>query len=297
MPSEDAQEVADILEAVTGSVPNLLRSVLDQLYSPEAGRRMGQAIGAFYQELTGAGLPADRTLELAENYASPFGIVRSLLGEAGGQKMASAVRRERTTTDGRPKAAGPAPLEAWFNNAGTSDDGDPGAADLDGVGWSLSAQALGQAGIRPGEEVSADGLTFRWPSAGPGRPNNVEVQGQTVQLAGRPGARRLGFLGLATHGPSAGVASLRYADGRTQAIALSFPDWTPGGGGAPLPAGTHVAARMARRNGRGAEQTQVETMVFATSVALEPGQTVESVTLPERLDQGALHTFAVALGD
>ena len=304
MPSEDAQEVADILDAVTGRVPNLLRSILDQLYSPDAGRRMGQAIGAFYRELTEAGLPPERALQLAEDYASPFGIVRSVLGEGGGA-VAQGVSwswsgRRRPHGGGRERRAapaGPVPLEALFNNAGTSGDGAAAAADLDGVGWSLSAQALAEAGVLPGGSVTVDGLTFRWPEAAPGRPDNLDADGQEVRLPARPESRRLGFLGLATHGPCAGLATLHYADGRTQSIALSFPDWTLNGGEAMLPAGTQIAVRMPRRNSQDSEGAQVETLVFATIVPLQPGPSVESVTLPARADQGALHVFAVALGD
>lgn len=302
MPSEDAQEVAEILDAVTGRVPNLLRSILDQLYSPDAGRRMGQAIGAFYRELIEAGLPPERALQLAEDYASPFGIVRSVLGDDGGavaQGMSWSGRRQTRGggREGRAASAGPAPLEAWFNNAGTSGDGAAAAADLDGVGWSLSAQALAEAGVMPGGTVTVDGLTFRWPAAAPGRPDNVDADGQEVRLPARPGSRRLGFLALATHGPWAGRATLHYADGRTQSIALSFPDWTLNGGEEVLPAGTRVAVRMPRRNSQDGEGTQVETMVFASIVPLQPEASVKSVTLPARADQGALHVFAVALGD
>lgn len=58
--SEDARKIADILDAASRRVPALLRSVLDQMYSPEAERRRGQAIGDFYRELVAAGIPADR---------------------------------------------------------------------------------------------------------------------------------------------------------------------------------------------------------------------------------------------
>jgi hypothetical protein len=306
VPSEDAQELADVLDAVAGRVPALLRAVLDQLYSPEAGRRMGQAVGSFYQQLTEAGVPAERALQLTEDYASPLGLLRSVLGEAGrgrtvswswageGPGRAPAVRVREAR---RPRAEGPAPLEAWFNNAGVSHDRAPEAADLDGLGWSLSAEALAEAGVVPGGTVTVEGLTFSWPSAQPGQPDNVRAEGQEVRLPERPGARRLGLLGLATHGPSAGVATLRYADGSVEPVALCLPDWTLNGGQGAVPSWARVAVRMPRRNGRDGRDTDVETMVFAVTVPLQPGKTVESVTLPARVDQGELHVFAVALGD
>ena len=306
MPSEDAQEVAEILDAVSGRVPALLRSVLDQVYSPEAGRRMGQAIGAFYRELTESGLPPERALELAENYASPLGILRSVMGEgggSGGQGMpwswsSSSGRPKRTRPGAAPaQTAEPRALEDLFNNVGTSDDGAPASADLDGVGWSLSAQALAAAGVVPGGAVSVDGLSFRWPQAAPGRPNNVQVEGQRVLLPPRGNARRLGVLGLATHGPSVGLATLRSADGRTQSVALSFPDWALNGGQGDVPLGTQIAVRLPRRNGRENEDAGSGVMVFATSLPLPPGVPLESLTLPAQVDQGTLHIFALAFGD
>jgi hypothetical protein len=304
MASEDAQEIADLLDAVTGRVPTLLRSVLDQLYSPEAGRQMGRAIGIFYKELTEAGLPPDRALQLAEGYASPLQVLRSVLGETAGAGGPQGVSwsfsqggRRKPERPPAPAPAGPLPLEACFNNAGTSDDGAPERADLDGLGWSLSAQALAAAGVVPGGTITVDGLEFRWPEPGPGQPNNVEARGQRIRLPGRPGARRLGFLGLATHGPAAGLATLHYADGRSQPVALAFPDWALDGGEQELPPATRVAVRMPRRNGRDREAGDGEFAVFCVSLPLPGGAAPESVTLPARLDRGALHVFAVALGD
>ena len=299
MPSEEAQNIADIFDAVSGRVPNLLRSVLGELYSPEAGRRMGQAIGAFYQELTAAGLPPERAIQLAEDYASPFSLVRSMMGE--GQGMVSVSHSEsgeqpRRSRGGPSAPMGPAPLEALFNSRGTSDDAAPAAGDLDGVGWSLSAQALQAAGVLPGGPLTVEGITFHWPQARPGTPDNVACAGQEVVLPAQAGARRLGILGLATHGPAVGLASLRYADGHTQAIPLAFPDWTLNGGNEQPPQGTEVAIRMPRRNGRDGESTDIETVVFAMTVPLRPEVAPERLTLPARTDQGGLHVFAIALG-
>jgi hypothetical protein len=296
VPSEDAQEIADILDAVSGRVPVLLRSVLDQLYSPEAGRRMGQAIGAFYRELVEAGIPADRALQLAEDYSSPFSMVRSVMGGDELHAMGGHGPRPRHRAPDRPAPAPTGPLEQLWNNTGTSEDGNPGAADLDGVGWSLSAQALAACSLVPGGPVACAGFSFRWPEAGPGRPNNVAAEGQTVTLPARGGARRLGVLGLATHGPSAGVATLHYADGRQDPAALLLPDWTLHDGEGDPPAGVRVAARMPRRNGRdGPEDTEV--MLCVAEIPLDPERVLQSITLPRKADQGMLHIFALALAD
>ncbi|GAA3436742.1 hypothetical protein GCM10018954_063510 [Kutzneria kofuensis] len=59
-----------------------------------------------------------------------------------------------------------------FNNIGTSNDGSANTANLDSSGHSYSAQALAAAGIQPGGTVSANGMSFTWPSAAAGKPNN-----------------------------------------------------------------------------------------------------------------------------
>ncbi len=194
---------------------------------------------------------------------------------------------------GRPA---PAPLERLRNNLGTSDDGDPGAADADGLGASYSAQALAQAGAIAGAVITVQQLTFRWPATPAGAVDNVVAVGQTIQVDPVPGATRLGFLGMATHGPSTGDAVVRYTDGTAQAFALTLSDWTLNGGRRRPAVGNHVALRMPYRNARSGAPDSVATMVFAAVTPLDGGRTVESVTLPAMVDAGAIHVFAVALG-
>lgn len=79
MPSGDAQEVADIFHALAESVPPLIRSLFDLLYSPEAGTRMGEAAGGFYKQLVDSGIPADQALELTREYLAPLRTLQDLM--------------------------------------------------------------------------------------------------------------------------------------------------------------------------------------------------------------------------
>ena len=72
-------QAATVMDMVSEKVPLLLRSLLDIVYSPEAGRRIGQSAGAFYAELAAAGIPADRALQLAEAYLAPLALLNSLV--------------------------------------------------------------------------------------------------------------------------------------------------------------------------------------------------------------------------
>ena len=159
----------------------------------------------------------------------------------------------------------------------------------------MSAQPLEAAGVTPGGALTVDGLTFHWPQVAPGSPDNLVAAGQVVQLPAQPGATRLALLGLATCGPSAGEGVVRYADGSAEPFTLCLPDWTLNGGRASaVPA--RVAVRMPRRNARNGDLANLETIVFAAAIPLQPGRTAATVTLSARVDQGALHIFALALG-
>ena len=69
-----------------------------------------------------------------------------------------------------------------------------------------------------------------------------------------------------------------------------FSDWTLNGGGTTPIAGNLIAVKSPYRNMPGGKET-VQTDVFYTDVALQPGKTIQSVSLPS---QGGLHVFAVA---
>jgi hypothetical protein len=108
-------------------------------------------------------------------------------------------------------------------------------------------------------------------------------------------ATTLGILGSATWGPAQGTATITYTDGSTQAFTLGFSDWTQGGS---PPAGETVVASMPYRNSPSGGDNSA-TYLFATTVALQAGKTIASITLPAILNQGwpaAIHVFAITTG-
>lgn len=62
------KEIAEILEAVSTKVPELITKLLRTLYSEEAGREMGKAVGSLYKELTESGIPQDVALNMTRDY-------------------------------------------------------------------------------------------------------------------------------------------------------------------------------------------------------------------------------------
>jgi hypothetical protein len=185
-----------------------------------------------------------------------------------------------------------ASLSDYFGNTGITDDSSPGSGNLDGWGNSYSYQALSAAGITPGGTVSSGGLSYTWPDAAAGAPDNVVAAGQTVLLAPRAGDTTLGILGSATFGPSQGTATITYTDGSTQAFTLGFSDWTLAGG--LLPGDTEVAHVPYRNSPAGASNSA--TYLFTTTAPLQAGKTVQSITLPANVNQGEIHVFAITTG-
>jgi len=201
-------------------------------------------------------------------------------------------RREDSTT--AELSVPYASLASAFTNPGTSADADPAAGDLDGGGFSYSAQALAAAGFTPGARITHSGLTFTWPAAAPGTPDNVLASGQSVVLAGTGG--RLGLLGAASYGTASGIATVTYADGSTQPLTLTLADWwsaTPAPGSDVVGTFDHINTPQGRRN-----QT---VHLYAVSAALPPGKIPRYLTLPDISastvpGRPAMHIFAVATG-
>jgi hypothetical protein len=183
-------------------------------------------------------------------------------------------------------------LAALYNNVGTSDDSNTKAANYDGGGFSYSAQALQAVGIAPGKPVVYNNVTFTWPNRASGVANNYQAQGQTIPITPVSSATTLSFLGSATNGPSIGTATITYTDGTIQTFSLGLSDWALNAGQSTPSYGNGTVVSMPYRNGPAGKQS-INMYVFYAEVALQPGKTPRSVTLPSSLNQGHLHVFAI----
>jgi hypothetical protein len=70
--AEGAEEVRQILSAVSTEVPALIKSIIGAVFSEEAGRNMGRAAAAFYKELKDSGIPDDVAVKMTEDYIGVF---------------------------------------------------------------------------------------------------------------------------------------------------------------------------------------------------------------------------------
>ncbi|HZR51258.1 MAG TPA: glycoside hydrolase family 3 C-terminal domain-containing protein [Streptosporangiaceae bacterium] len=182
-----------------------------------------------------------------------------------------------------------------IDNVGISDDSNPSAGNLDGGGASYSAQALAAAGLTPGATITHDSLTFTWPSAQPGTPDNVVAGGQTIAVSGS--GTTLGLLGAGDYGAASGTGIITYTDGSTQPFDLTFSDWWA----KTAPPGGDILATVPYINTPTGKENQGGVSVYYVGVPLQQGKTVKYVSLPD-ISQGvvqgqnAMHIFAVSIG-
>jgi len=81
--SEEAEEVKQILSAVSTEVPALIKSIIASVFSEEAGKNMGRAAAAFYKELKEGGMPDDIAVRMTQDYMGVFTSLGSLLKDVG----------------------------------------------------------------------------------------------------------------------------------------------------------------------------------------------------------------------
>ncbi|MFD4971712.1 NEW3 domain-containing protein, partial [Streptomyces sp. NPDC058424] len=188
-------------------------------------------------------------------------------------------------------------LTAAFNNVGTtSREAQDTSGNFDGVNDAYSDEALASVGYSAGAKVTFDGITFAWPDASSGRPDNTLAAGQSIEVSGS--GSRLGFLTASAYGAGSGTGTVHYSDGTTQSFTLNSGDWTVN----KAPDGAQVAVTAPDWHPRPNNATQHRKVsVYYSSVPLDPGRTVVAVTLPNVSSAPAasvtsLHVFAMSIG-
>lgn len=62
------EDISVLLDTVGEKIPSLINNIKNTLFSADAGRDLGRAVGAFYKELLGAGIPSAEALVMAQAY-------------------------------------------------------------------------------------------------------------------------------------------------------------------------------------------------------------------------------------
>ena len=184
-----------------------------------------------------------------------------------------------------------------FDGVCISDDGV--SADCDGGNYSYSRQALQAAGAPQGKVLSVPNsqLHFVLPAVAAGQPDNAKGDGQTVPVSLPSDATHIAFIGAGTEGNQTASATLKFSDGSTQSVDMSFPDWTLGGGGTPPAPYVSVAASQYRLH-NGSQDPAKPYLFAAPAIALPAGKTLTGVVMPQQpgteKDQGRVHLFSIA---
>ena len=195
-----------------------------------------------------------------------------------------------------------ASLAAAYDTVAISDDSNIGGANFDGSGNSYSEQALTAAGLAPGATVTVNGTQLVWPNVAAGTPDSVLADGQTISLAAPSPEAQLTVLGASSGADETGTGMIEYTDGTIQRYTLTLDNWfNPANSASNVSIAT--AAYINDSTGAGNNgvvgQRRHRAHVFAVSIALLPGKTVSSVTLPTVATLPGvfpMHVFAVGLG-
>lgn len=79
----EAEELKEILSTVSTEIPGLIKNIIASVFSEEAGRSMGKAAAAFYEELKESGMPEDVALKMTQDYMATFTSLGDLLKQVG----------------------------------------------------------------------------------------------------------------------------------------------------------------------------------------------------------------------
>ena len=91
----DAEEIKEILGAVSEGIPALIKGVIASVFSEEAGKSMGKAAAAFYKELKESGMPDEVAVKMTENYISVFTSLGDLMKKfTKGEKIPTKLEKE-----------------------------------------------------------------------------------------------------------------------------------------------------------------------------------------------------------
>ncbi|MEV7394651.1 lectin [Streptomyces sp. NPDC091215] len=192
-------------------------------------------------------------------------------------------------------------LWPYDTNEGIYPDGTGFSGGFDDGGWAYSQGALSAAGVTSGSTLTADGISYPWPTVTSGQPDNLEMAGQTIPMPAGTSGASLGLLGAAANAPTdgsgvSGTVTVTYTDGTTSKATVGFSDWTLNGGSRQPMAGDTTAVTTGYRNTGSGGRDGVKTYVFATKVPLDPSKQVASVTLPVTGSSGTDHLFAYGFG-
>lgn len=84
--NKDAAEVAEIFDTLSTKLPEMIRGLLDSLFSPESAANMGKAIAEFRKSLIEGGIPEEEAMEMTREYLGTLTSWSKMMREVRGSK-------------------------------------------------------------------------------------------------------------------------------------------------------------------------------------------------------------------
>ena len=102
---EELREVREVFKTLSEEIPNLIRGVIESIFSAEAGRNMGAAAANFYKELKSGGIPEDVAIKMTQDYIRTFTDLGAILREAMGSKRGLSLKVMRRGREGEEESS------------------------------------------------------------------------------------------------------------------------------------------------------------------------------------------------
>lgn len=170
----------------------------------------------------------------------------------------------------------PVELDDYFNNDGFSYDSNPSDGNYDHVGYSYSAELVGE------EVLTFNDVEFQLGDFTDGVDNVIDCDNQIISLPSEE-FTSIHMLGSSTRGNKSGDFILTYSDGSTSNTNLSMTDWCYTNG--------TIVKNLSHRH-RPSGDVNTKNYIFLYTLIPETGKTVTSIQLPEEED---MHIIAITL--
>lgn len=78
----NAEDLKEVLSIVSDKIPQLIKGLIQSIFSEDAAAGMGRAAAAYYKELKAGGIPDDVAVRMTEDYVGMFTKISEFLRTA-----------------------------------------------------------------------------------------------------------------------------------------------------------------------------------------------------------------------
>ena len=102
---EELREVQQLFKTLSQEIPNMIKGIIESIFSAEAGKNMGAAAANFYKELKSGGIPEDVAIKMTQDYIRTFTDLGAILREAMGSKRRPPVKVMKREKEGEEESS------------------------------------------------------------------------------------------------------------------------------------------------------------------------------------------------